>query len=461
MEKFLFSRIKVEMWVVLLLAIAIGLAALAYGTIAYNRALEPQKNHAGILGKAVEKRVRLPGLVGRVLSGRTDDHVATVNSHDLKAGFTYEKPVDAPNYVLVSRYDGDIRYSVIELVDEADGAVMFRREVNNPATYAFPISNPGIEKAVTSDPSTMRANHPILTPDGGLMFHFENSALYKTDACGNVEWRNDEYVYHHSLTVDADGNYWAPGTSLDLASANAFDPWFDVDFRFHDDQLVKLSPDGKVLFSKSVLQILSENGLTNRFYDYDTYQTDPIHLNDIEPVLTDSAYWKKGDVFISLGHLNMLLLYRPSEDKLVWFTQANVMHQHDIDILDDHRIIVFNNQRRTHANGVYVQGHNVLEIYDFETGEMTPLFPDQMAALGIATLNQGLEEVAPDGSLMIEETNSGRLVKLSADGDLVWQYANRAKDGTAYTLNWSRYVPRQEGDAFLQKYAATSCKTDR
>lgn len=457
MEKFLFSKLKLEMWLVLLIAMAFGIGTILFGMVAYNRALAKPVPYGGWVGSAVETVVSFPGLVTRILSGNTDDHAANVLSHDLPAGFTYAADVPESNYVLISRYDGDIRRSVAELVDEADGKVLLRRVMEGPERFAFPVTAPDIQLVPNADPSSMRSVHPLLTADGGLIVHFEEAGLYKLDACGNMEWTNSDYVFHHSLNLDHEGNLWVPGTGLSPETANAFDPYFQTRSDFHDDHIVKLDPAGNILFSKSILEILSENGLDNRFYDYDDYQYDPIHLNDIEPVMTDSEYWQKGDVFISLGHLNMLLLYRPSENRLLWWTQDRVMHQHDIDVLDDHRIIVFDNRRRTSAAGAYVRDHNQILMYDFTTGTMTPINDTVMGDLKVATKNQGLQDITPDGGLMVEETNSGRLIRTSADGALMWQYANRAASGTAYTLNWSRYVPRAEGDRILQAAAAATC----
>ena len=44
---------------------------------------------------------------------------------------------------------------------------------------------------------------------------------------------------------------------------------------------------------------------------------DPIHLNDIEPALTDTQHWKQGDVFLSLRHQSSIIHYRPSINKVI------------------------------------------------------------------------------------------------------------------------------------------------
>ena len=86
---------------------------------------------------------------------------------------------------------------------------------------------------------------------------------------------------------------------------------------YSDDAIVKLSAEGNILFEKSVSQIFIENGLKYLLFGHgNSYQNDPIHLNVIQPVNSDGEYWKKGDVFLSLRSQSMVLLYRPSTNKI-------------------------------------------------------------------------------------------------------------------------------------------------
>ena len=70
------------------------------------------------------------------------------------------------------------------------------------------------------------------------------------------------------------------------------------------------------------------------------YENDPIHLNDIQPVDFDGDYWKKGDVFLSIRNQSMIMLYRPSTNQIIWIGNGPYLHQHDVDIIDDHRIAI-------------------------------------------------------------------------------------------------------------------------
>ena len=62
---------------------------------------------------------------------------------------------------------------------------------------------------------------------------------------------------------------------------------------FEDDGIMKVSDNGKVLFQKSIMQIFIENDLEHLIFPSKVEGSfDPIHVNDIQPVMTDGLYYK-------------------------------------------------------------------------------------------------------------------------------------------------------------------------
>ena len=72
----------------------------------------------------------------------------------------------------------------------------------------------------------------------------------------------------------------------------------------------------------------------------------------------------------------MVLLYRPSTNEIIWKGAGPFFHQHDVDILDNHRISVFNNNSKDFAGSNVVDGHNEVIIYDFKTDEYSSYLKD-------------------------------------------------------------------------------------
>ena len=56
---------------------------------------------------------------------------------------------------------------------------------------------------------------------------------------------------------------------------------------FFDDAITKVSKEGKILYQKSVSQILLDNKLEHLVFSNYVFHGDPIHLNDIQPVETE------------------------------------------------------------------------------------------------------------------------------------------------------------------------------
>ena len=66
---------------------------------------------------------------------------------------------------------------------------------------------------------------------------------------------------------------------------------------YQDDSIIKINVNGKILFNKSVTEILIENEIIPNNFAFNSYlskEYDPIHLNDIEPVFSDTKYWNIG-----------------------------------------------------------------------------------------------------------------------------------------------------------------------
>lgn len=354
-------------------------------------------------------------------------------------------------YVLISRFDNAANANVAEFY-AVGNTTPIRRWVFNeyekfvfePSAFSRPVE-PG-------KPETFRPVHPWLASDGSLTFHQNTTPIYQVNTCNEIVWVNHDFGYHHSLEVDHEGNFWLAG----IPHKQELDESYGEEFK--DDHIVKISAAGETLYAKSAMRILEENELINRVYVYDNPVNDPIHLNDVQPVKEDGLYWRRGDVFISLGHLNMIMLFRPDEDKLVWWSQDHIMHQHDIDVLDDHRISVFDNRRTNRHSGPVIIGHNEIRVIDFETSSSDTPWSKSLESLRIKTVSQGLSDYDEAGGVMVEETNYGRLFKLAPDGNVQWLFLNEATpDGERFSLNWSRLISADMGDSISRALEGAQC----
>ncbi len=350
------------------------------------------------------------------------------------------------SYLLLSRYDGDLGEGIVELIDLTNFEVL---HTWNPDIDAINDLVEQIDdfKYLERDFNNSRhlLEHPKLTDDGGLVFN----PIKKIDACSELVFQNTTNQFHHSIELDGEENIWVP-SQIYPQSLPAEEVGRDTvaDGGFKDDAIAKLSPKGEVLYEKSVAQIFIENDmehLLSMIGSSHKFEVDPIHINDIHPAKFDSNHWKKGDLFISLGHQSMIILFRPSTQQIIWKLSKEIFHQHDVNILNSHEISIFNNNRKYfYPNKDVVDGHNEILIYNFKTNEISSYLQDSLIDADVRTITQGRGTILPSGDLFIEETDYARTLYFNADGSLRWSHVNRADNGYVYRVGWSRILYSKE-----------------
>lgn len=447
MQRLLFA--KIEVWLVLILGLLGLLGLVAFGAAVLDG--ERNTGRFGPVGQAALAVAEIPDTVKALME--QDMLMATFFPHrfdDRAPGWAFPEGPRPEGYVLLSRYDGDRRRHSVALVSLADGAVRHEWLPDADSLLADAPRTSRIFDLTHWNTRNYRTIHPILAEDGTLVIKDHQSYLYGLGACSEKLWSQYGVIVHHATESDGAGGWWIPGHVDPSAIERAAEDLLE-------DALVHVGPKGEILWQKSLTQILLDHGLEYALFPATDYNPDPIHLNDIQPVLKDGPYWKKGDLFLSFRRLSMIMLYRPATDEIVWKKQGPWLAQHDVDILDDTRIGVFDNNAYERGTGTRVHGTNEIMVYDFATGEVSQPWDAAMKKADVKTLFEGLFTVLPDGTAMVEEENAGRLLFLGRDGTVRAEFINKGADGVAYRMGWSRYLTQAEGDAALARLASTTC----
>jgi len=279
--------------------------------------------------------------------------------------------------------------------------------------------------------------NPILLPDSSLIGMLYGTNLFRLTAGGEILWKNTAYEIHHSLNLAPDGNFWT------CAWGYGFTEHEEAGLKtgFKDDLILKIEVEtGKVLFQKSIAEILIENGYPNLLHgnssDKGTLGEEPFHLNDVQPVLEDGPYWKKGDLFLSLRNISTIVLYRPSTGKILRLIFGPLLAQHDVDILSDTLISIFNNNRvpeffssdslskKLPKQPTLQLKSSHVAIYNFADSSWQ--YPSRMAfeREHIYTPWQGLHEFLSNGDLFVESTDQGKVFILRGEEVIFRQYPN-------------------------------------
>ncbi len=449
MQKIMFA--KIEIWLVLLLAGAGLIATVFFGA----QVLKAERfKKAGPVAQAARSVAQLPATVGKVLG---EDKALKIFGEDRFAGrpagwtLPYGPPdPPLPGYVLLSRYDADIRRNAVDLVRLSDFQTV-HTWLQSAATDLKDVSRASkLSDYNNWDNEHFRQLHPVLMPNGDLITKDHYAPMFRLDACARRIWVQDAIMFHHSSEPDADGNIWAPAVTEPSGVEGVPD-------NFRDDTVVQVAPSGEILFRRSIVQLLIDNGMSQLMFSNDHSYPDPLHLNDVEPVLADGPYWKRGDVFLNIRNLSMVMLYRPSSDAVVWTKVGPWRSQHDVDIVDDHRISVYNNDVQDRGGKPVFDGYSDIVTYDFATDSVTRDLVDVFEREKILTFHAGLHAVLPGGATMIEDLRDARFMIVSADGKVLADYLNRSTNGHIYQLGWSRYVEQDYGDRVLAAVTKVDC----
>ena len=340
--------------------------------------------------------------------------------------------------LVLPRYEHNLEKSIVDIIDLNNFEVIHTyrhniEEMNNQVTNIQEFPRIKIDDA----PIRFEYRHPLILNDGSLISDSDYSVAFKIDFCSNLQWINQEEMFHHSKMLDHEGKIWIGGI------LNPYPDYTKKYYNLMDDSVIKVNSNGEILYNKSVIELL----LDNQIYKIDYFSgqnIDPIHLNDIEPALNDTLYWKKGDVFLSLRHLSSIVHYRPSTNKVINYITGPFTQQHDVDIISDKEISIFNNNN-SFTNNEYSE----VLIYNFETKTFSKLFNNQLKKENFKTISQGLSHIFKDGSLMVEEQNHGRIILFNNKGEKEWEFVNKDKNGEIGLVSWSRVI---EDEFFIKKF---------
>jgi hypothetical protein len=366
-----------------------------------------------------------------------------LTKHKDKKRFEQFIPNKRNALLVLPRYDHSISRSVVDIVDLNNFEVLHTYK-HDIAAMNDQVTNtkefPRIK--IDSLPIRFIYQHPLILKDGSLTSIYGPS--YKIDFCSNLKWTNDEEAFHHSTMLDYEGNILIPGS---MNPKSKYVKKYSLK-NYADDSIIKINKDGEILYNKSVTEILIENNIVSNNFALNSYvslnEQDPIHLNDIEPALSDTQYWKKGDVFLSLRLQSSIIHYRPSTNKVINYIIGPFAQQHDVDIISDKEISIFNN------NNFFVDNeYSEVVIYNFETKKFRTLFNEQLQKENFKTTSEGLSHILNDGALMVEEQNHGRIILFNNQGEKEWEFVNKDKNGNIGFISWSRVI---EDEIFIEQF---------
>ena len=152
-------------------------------------------------------------------------------------------------------------------------------------------------------------------------------------------------------------------------------------------------------------------------------RADALHSNSLDVLSEQTARFipgaKPGNVLLSFKNLDMLAVMDLDSDTIVWALRGSWRGQHDAKVLPNGHILMFDNQ-----GGLMKHGRSrVLEIAP-DTGGIVWSFDGTDKDPLDSSENRGGAQRLANGNTLISESTAGRILEVTPDGSVVWEYVN-------------------------------------
>lgn len=250
--------------------------------------------------------------------------------------------------------------------------------------------------------------------------------LVKMDANSRVIWKYAAHA-HHDFDFDDDGNIYVLTQEIRREPLGGHAQHLTTP-RI-DDYIVKLSPDGREIDKLWLMDVFAKSPFGRRlmFVSHQAKETgDYLHTNSIhvlrEPVpgLPQS---RAGQVLVSMREVNTVALVDIEMRRIVRSMAGPWMRQHDAQFLPNGRLLLFDNEGDESGFGA----SRVLEL--------DPVSQKVLWSYG-GRPDQPLDSVArssqtrlDNGNTLIVESLAGRLIEVTPEGEIVWEFVNPVRGG--------------------------------
>ncbi|MEE8167135.1 MAG: arylsulfotransferase family protein, partial [Myxococcota bacterium] len=279
-----------------------------------------------------------------------------------------------------------------------------------------------------------------LLPNGDILAIHTHHSLIKLSLESMLIWAYPERV-HHDLDVGPDGRIYT------LINEKKVLPRIHPSNEVSEDFVVVLDAEGRELKRVSLLEAAERAGIVEILRGLPR-RGDLFHANAVELLdgrLADAIpAFAAGNLLVSLLLVNTIAVLDLESEELVWWQQGNYRLQHDPSVLDDGRLLVFDNfgpalgeternlgrghyQHVWHTNIVSEElpvqpASAVLEV-DPRTGQVMWSYrgtPERF----FSSETCGAAERLPNGNTLIVETQFGRAFEITREKETVWEFVS-------------------------------------
>jgi hypothetical protein len=236
-----------------------------------------------------------------------------------------------------------------------------------------------------------------------LVITEEYPHLMKLDKDSRLLWEWNKAA-HHDVEVLSNG------TIAVLVAEEATRPYICGGRPFLTDSVILLDPTGKPTFRAPLLEAFERS---SRFSDWlpehiEPDNTDPLHANSLELFREDG----RERVLLSVRNIDAVVVMDLESVEVVRVITGPWRRQHEARWVGDGRILLFDNQG-------LVDRSRVIE-YDVAAGKTVWSFTEP----DFHSDTEGAQQRLSNGNTLVVESDNGRIVEVTRDGRIVWEYIN-------------------------------------
>lgn len=272
-----------------------------------------------------------------------------------------------------------------------------------------------------------------LLPNGDLIAVYVSVAsaphgygLAKINKDSKLVWRYSENA-HHDFDVDESGQVYTLQHSTTREQVKGA-PHLQAPLL--RDSVVVLSSSGKEVKRVDVFDAFAKSPAFRQYLasiPSDERMGDHTHANTIalipEAFADKHGFCQAGDLMISLRNPGMLAILNLEREEIVWAARGIWKRQHDCDPLENGNILLFDNRGRYGPGG----NSRILE-WNPANGAIEWCYCGTEES-PFESLSRGCQQLLPNGNVLITEANNGRLLEVTRDRQVVWEFNNPHRFG--------------------------------
>jgi hypothetical protein len=258
--------------------------------------------------------------------------------------------------------------------------------------------------------------HAHLFPNGDVIAVFDWLGIIKVDRHSNLIWAQFG-GFHHDLDLLPDGSI------VTLLRKARIVERIHPELPILEDFIVILDPDGNEIRRFSILEAFEKSEhsvlLANMAESGDILHTNTVEILDGRLAHKIPAF-RAGNVLITVRQLGIIAVVDLEREVVVWGFDGHWRMPHQATVLDNGNILIFDNRGN--------KGFSQLVEFDPATFMGTWIYRGPEPK-DFYSKECGSNQRLPNGNTLISETDRGKALEVTPDGEVVWKYINPMRAG--------------------------------